>query len=114
MFAGFRSRCNDVPLVCIFQGLGNLAGDGQRLFQPNRALSNALRQRWAVHQFHHQGAVFHTLDGGDTGVVQRRQDPSLLLKAGYAVAVLREGFRQDLDGHIAIELGIGGAPDLSR
>ena len=56
-------------------------------------------------------AIFHTVDGCDTRVVQRRHDPGLILKPSHAIAVLRETFWQDLDSDVAIELGIGSAVD---
>jgi hypothetical protein len=37
-----------------------------------------------------------------------------MLKAGHAVSILREGFWEDLDSELAVELRVRCSPDLSR
>ena len=45
---------NDALLVRRFQRLGNLSGDRQRLVDRNRAGRDAIGERRAFDQFHHQ------------------------------------------------------------
>jgi hypothetical protein len=47
-------------------------------------------------------------------MIQRRQDWSLARVSSHAAGILRERFGRNLDGNIAIQPGIGGAPDLAH
>ena len=50
----------------------------------------------------------------DVGMVERRQRFGFALEARQTFGILREGLRQDLDGHLAIETGIAGAIHLAH
>jgi hypothetical protein len=47
-------------------------------------------------------------------MIQRRQHWRLARESCHAASILRESFGRNLDGNIAIQLGIGGAPDLAH
>jgi hypothetical protein len=47
-------------------------------------------------------------------VIERRQHLRLALESSHAIGILRERLGQDLDGNVAVELGVSGAPDLSH
>ena len=45
-------------LVCGFERVGDLLGDGQRLVEGDRATRDALRAIVAFHEFHYQGMKY--------------------------------------------------------
>ena len=47
-------------------------------------------------------------------MIERRQDLGFALEARHALGILREAGGQHLDGHVAPELGIGGAIHLAH
>ena len=47
-------------------------------------------------------------------MVQRRQHLRFALKPGEPFGIMREGFRQDFDGHVAPELGVVRLIDLAH
>jgi len=100
---------NHSLLVSVLQGVRDLPGDGQRFLERDRALRDALGQRRALRQLEHQRAVLHAIDRRDVGMVQRRQHLRFAGESRHAVGVLRERFGDDFDGHVAAQLGIGGA-----
>src|SRR5262245_48187503 len=55
--------------------------------------------------------LFDSVDLDDIRVVQARQHLRFALEALHAGSILREGGRQHFDGHVAIQLGVGGAVD---
>ena len=101
---------DDVLLVRRFEGLRDLAGDAQRFGQRQGAFQGP-----AGHVLQHQvvgsPGLLQAVNSGDVGVVQRRQHPGLALEAGEAFRVFGEALGQDLDGHLAAELAVGGAID---
>ncbi len=54
------------------------------------------------------------MDGGDVGVVEAGEDLRLPLEPGEPVRISREGVGEDLQRHLAVELGVGGLPDLAH
>ena len=63
----------------------------------------------AFDQLHHQRALLDAVDRGEIGMVQRSQNLRLAFEAGHASVIFGESGREDFDGDVAIELGIGGA-----
>ena len=51
---------------------------------------------------------------GDVGVVEAGEDLRLPREPGEAVGVRREGVGEDLQGDLAVELRVGGLPDLAH
>ena len=54
------------------------------------------------------------VDGGDVRVVEAGEDLRLPLEPGEPIRVRREGVREDLQRDLAIELRVGGLPDLAH
>ncbi len=54
------------------------------------------------------------MDGRDVGVVELGEQLRLALEARQPLRVLGEGSRQELEGHIAVEAGVAGPPDLAH
>ena len=57
---------------------------------------------------------FDSVNLRDVGMVQRRQHLGLALEARHALAVVRERLGQNLDRHVAFQLGIVGAVHLAH
>jgi len=51
---------------------------------------------------------------GDVGMIQRSQHLRFALKPGKPLGIVRKSFRQDLDGHIAPQLGVLRAVHLAH
>ena len=70
------------------------------------------RQVLALDQFHDEGrrapALFQAVDAGDVRMVQRREDFGFALKPSQPIVIRRDGRRQDLDGDLALQPGVGG------
>ncbi len=47
-------------------------------------------------------------------MVEAGEDLGLPLEPGEPIRVRREGVRQDLQGDLPVELGVGGLPDLAH
>ena len=56
--------------------------------------------------------LLEPVERGDVRVIQLSQEPGLPLEAVQALAVLGEGFREHLDGHVPAQLGVAGSVDL--
>ncbi len=90
----------------------------QRLIQRDRTLRDPVGQRWPFNQLQHQRprplGFLDAVDGGDVGVVEAGEDLRLPLEPGEPVRISREGVGEDLQGDLAVELGVGGLPDLAH
>jgi hypothetical protein len=53
-------------------------------------------------------AILDAVDRGNVGIVQGSQYLSFAREPGNSVGIVREGFGQHLDCHLAIESGAGG------
>ena len=91
---GFQIAMNDALLVRRFERLRDLLGDGQRLIERNGAARDALRQILAFDEFHHQrghvAAIFNAVDGGDVGMIQRREHFRFALKTREPIGIRRD------------------------
>ena len=109
----------DDPLfVRDFQRLGDLRGDGQRLIDRDRPLSDAIGQGRPLDQLHHQRGVaihpFEAVDRRDVRMIQRRQDFGFALKSGEPLRVTRDGLWQHLDGDLSLQVRVGGPVHLAH
>jgi hypothetical protein len=68
----------------------------------------------ALDELHHQGALLHSVDVRDVGMIERRQHLGFALEACQTVRVLGERFGQDLDGYFSVELGVLGPIHLAH
>ena len=94
---------DDALLVCGFECLGDLLRDWQRFINRDRAARNALRQVLALDEFHHQrrevGCLLESVDRGDVGMVEGREDFRFALKARQAIGIAGDRGGQHLDRH---------------
>ena len=109
---------DDPLLVRLFKRLSDLACHGQALIKQKRPAQEPLRQRLTLDQFHHQGPdavrLFEAEDRGDVRVMELGQDLRFALESSkpFGVFGIRRG--KDLDGHLPVELGVGGAIHLAH
>ena len=54
------------------------------------------------------------MDSGNVGVVEAGEDLRLPLEPGEAIRISREGVGEDLQRDLAVELRVGGLPDLAH
>ena len=110
--AGLQVAVNDAFFVRAFERIGDLPRDFQGFVERNRAVRDALGQRGTLDQLHDQRAVFDAVNGGNVWVIEGGQDLGLAVEASETVGVRGEGVRQQLDGDVTAEPGVGSAPDL--
>jgi hypothetical protein len=99
-----------VVMACGREGLGDLQADCHHFIHRDRALRDAVGKRWPLDQLHDQGSgavvAFEPVDGGDVGVIQRREDLGFTSKPGEPLSVRGHRVRQDLDGDLSLEPGV--------
>jgi hypothetical protein len=92
-----------------------LLADGERLVGGEWPARQALGQRLPRHQLHDEEAravhLVEAMDGGEVGVVERRQQAGLALEAGQPLRVMSTAAAQDFDGDRAVEFDVAGAED---
>ena len=102
--------------VCGLQRLRDLLGDRQRLIERDRPLGDPVGQGRPFDQLQDEClrvvGLLDAVDGRNAGVVQAGEDVGFPLKPGEAIGISREGVREDFQGDIAVELGVGGLIDL--
>ena len=107
---GLEVAVDDALLVRRFERLGDLSRDRQGLVEGERATRDPLRQVVPLDQLHHQSGyaatLFQAVYGGDVWMIQRGEYFGFALEPGQSVAVRRQGWRQDLDRHLALEPGV--------
>ena len=103
-------------LVSRLQRLSNLVREGECPFDAQRAALEDRCEIFAWDEFHGDEPLavrpfVETIDGGNVGVVQRREKFCLTLESRQSIRVFGERLRQHLDRHLAIEGCVGGRPD---
>ena len=96
------------------QGVGDLNGIPQRIFEIQSTFADELVERLAGHELHGDevGGTLGQIRGvdvvnvDDVGVIQGGSRLRLLHKAAFAVGAGSDIRAQDLDGHGPIEMGI--------
>src|SRR5262249_15038662 len=85
-----------------------LAGDLQRLVDRDRAQTDPVRQSWPLDELEHERAdslrVLYAVDCRDVRMIQRGEELRLPCESCDAICVDQEGFWQDLDGDVTIDL----------
>ncbi len=109
---------HDPASVGELQRFGDLAEQRQRRVQIERASTQPLLERRAVDQLHDQEAhpvgFLKIVDRGNPGVVERGERLGLAFEPRQARRVRGELPGQDLDRHVALELGVARAVDLAH
>ena len=108
-----------MPCLCAaLEGVGDLRPELHHLVERQRALLQAIGERLALEQLHHQevrvALVPDVEQRADVGMVERGDRLRLALEALAALVVLREADGKDLDGDAAVEAGVLPAPDLAH
>jgi hypothetical protein len=109
---------DDALVVRRLETLGDLESNPQCFLQWNRGAVDALSERFTLGKLHDEQLatvdVLEPVDPGDARVVEGGQDPGLALESSQSVGVGGEGVGQDLDGHLAAELGVLRPPHLAH
>jgi len=95
----------------------------QRLVDRNRPARDAIGQRLAVHEFHHDrryvrtafgGHILDVIDRGDARMIERGEHLRLAREAREPIGIARQRRRKHLDCDIATELAVAGAINLAH
>ena len=109
---------NDALVVRRFHRIGHLREERKRFFDGDRTLLDALLERFALDELHHQKAnavVFlEAMKGRDARMIQRSKKPRLALEPRQTLFVLRERFGKDFDRDFTTELGVAGAINFAH
>ncbi len=109
---------DDALLVRDFQGLGDLPGHGQRLFDGDRAFGEPIGKRLSLDILQDEVLVpvclFQPVDRADSRVIQGRQHLGLTLEAGQPIRVLRQVRGHGLDRDVPIQPRVPGEEDLTH
>ena len=85
---------DDAFLVRGFERLGDLAGDGERLRDRQRAALETIGEHRAFDQFEHQRAdtirFFQPIDRANVRLIERREQARLAREAGPPFRISRE------------------------
>jgi hypothetical protein len=91
----------DAFVMSGLQSIGNLLGIVERRLDGQRTFECLARD-----QFHHQRAIFHSVNLGDVGMVECRQYLGLTLEARHARWIASEDIRQHFQRNLALQLGV--------
>ena len=109
-------RRDDTLLMRRLEGFSDLLGNRQRLVYGNRPLRDPIRQRRPLNQLQDERprplGFLDAVDLRDVGMVETGQYLRLSLKPSEAIRRVSECVRQYLQRDLAVELGVGGLPDL--
>ena len=110
---------NDAFCMGGIERVGNLDSEVEYLVERKRLLADAMLQRLPFEQLHGDewdllAAVIHHIDfvdRADVRVIQRRGGAGFALKSFERRAIFRESFGQELQRHLAAQLGVFGLVD---
>jgi hypothetical protein len=111
---GFQISMDDAQLVSGFEGIGDLARHGNRVGNRQRAALDDIGQRRSLDEFHHEGALFHTVDVRDMGVVQRCERTRLAFESRELLGAMRKLVGENLHGDVAAEPRVARTVDLTH
>jgi hypothetical protein len=115
---GLQVAVDDARAVRLLEGLRDLLRDLDGLVDGDRPPPEALLEVLALDQLQREEGLplglLEPVDGGDVGVVEGGEEVGLALEAGEALGVLHDLGGQHLDGHFAVEVGVGGPIDLAH
>jgi hypothetical protein len=102
---------DDALLVRRCDRLRDLPRDGQCVVERDCAARDTLCEVLTLDELQNNGhdavRLFKTVDAADVGVVQRGEDFRLSLKTSEPVSVCGQSRREDLDGDLTFQLGVG-------
>ncbi len=108
----------DAVLVGVLECPGDLTRERQRFRGRDGPRRHALGERRAFQQLHHQGApagaLLLTIEDSDVRVLEGREQLRLALEPRQSLGVAREGLADQLQGDVAPEANVAGAPDLTH
>ena len=109
---------DDAQFVRRFQRLGDLPRDGCHVRGRDRSLFEAFGKGGAVDELEHEprrdAGVLEAIDVADVRVVERCQQLRLAPEAGQPIRIGGKRTWQDLQGDVAIELGVAGPIHLAH
>ncbi len=113
---------NDPAFVRGVERFSDLTGKAehstQRKSAPGSGRDQQIRNRSAVDELQHERArvwcLFDPVNGGNAGMVERRQHTGLAVEASQALGVAGERRRQDFDRHIAMQSRVSGPVDFAH
>ncbi len=109
---------HDALLVRGVKGVGDLRPELHHLVERQRALLQAVGERFPLEQLHHQevrvALVPDVEQRADVGMVERGDRLRLALETLAALVVLREAGGEDLDRDAAVEAGVLPPPHLAH
>ena len=105
---GFEIAMDDAAFVRVVERVGDLPADGRRFVERQRTLLDALGQRRAVDQLHHEIVGADVVERRDVGMIERRDHLRL------AREPLTEFLGRDLDGGVARQARVFGAIHLAH
>src|SRR5215468_6285171 len=105
---------DDAALMRALERFSNLLRNHQSLIYGNCALRDAIGQRRALHQLHHERILFDAVNNRDIRVIQRSEYLRLAPESSHSIGIVGEDLRKNLDRDFAVESGVGGTVDLSH
>ena len=115
---GLQVPMDHASFVGGLQGLGDLFRYWQGFIERNGALFDPVCQGRPLDQLQHQGtsvvSFLKAVDGRDAGVVQAGEDLRFTLEPGEPIRIGGNCFREDLQRHLPVQLGIGGLVHLAH
>ena len=109
---------NDPVRVSCVEGVSDLPRDRERLVDGDATADDAIGQRLALNELHHQcssaGGFLEAIDMRDVRVIQRREHLCLALESGQPLRVGHEGVGQHFEGIVAFERQVACTPDLAH
>jgi hypothetical protein len=109
---------HDAALVRGLERVGDLSRDAERFLQRQRPNGETLHQRLARNELHDERqravAVLEPVDLRDVRMIELCEQLRLALKPREALRVAREGRRQHLDRHVALQCRIACAVHLAH
>ena len=109
---------DDALLVGLLERLRHLLRNRKGLLHGHRPALQSLGEVFAFDQLEHEEELavrlLEAVDGGDAGVIERREQLRLAAEAGQPLGVLRHLGGEHLESDLAPELRVGGAVHLAH
>ena len=107
---------NDSLFVRRFERVRDLLRSRQRFSDGDRPARDTLLQVLALDEFHDEGAhtagLFQAVDVGNVGMVEGGERVRFAGESREPIRIIGEGVGQNLQRHVAMELGVAGSIHL--